>query len=132
MIGVLLDHNRAPGRVTPGKGLLSLYVTTDWAEELIHEDDAVVAKQLLDSLETVLPKASNDVEFTVVHRWDPMVVQSRVGQYRDLKEFNTISHANDRLVHLAGDYFSSSNINSATAAGERAARGLVATLSKSP
>lgn len=125
LIGVLLDHNRAPGRVPTGKGLLSLYVTTEWAEELIDEGDDVITKRLLDALETVLPRASDDVEFTVVHRWDPMVVQSRVGQYRRLKAFNEISNANDRLVQLAGDYFSSSNINSATAAGERAARALL-------
>lgn len=132
LIGILLDHNRAPDRVPAGKGLLSLYVTTEWAEELIDEDDAVVAKRLLESLEMVLPKASDHVEFTVVHRWDPMVVQSRVGQYRDLKDFNQISRTKDRLVQLAGDYFSSSNINSATAAGERAARDLVVALSQSP
>jgi oxygen-dependent protoporphyrinogen oxidase len=129
LIGIALDHNKAPGRVPPGKGLLGLYCLSSWSEELIGEDDDLVVKQLVEAAERVLPGIGDDVEFATVSRWDPMVLEARPGYWKQLAEFNAIRGAKDRLVQLAGDYFCSSNLNSAAAAGQRAATDLVAALS---
>jgi len=128
LVVITVDHNKAPGRTPAGKGLLGLYTHTDWAEELFDQDDALITKQLVDAAERVIPNVGSDVEFATVSRWRPMVPHSHPGHYRRLAGFNTIRKERDHLVQLAGDYFSCPNVNSATAAGERAARDLIAAL----
>ncbi|MGH9035819.1 MAG: protoporphyrinogen/coproporphyrinogen oxidase [Acidimicrobiia bacterium] len=128
LIVITLDHNKAPGRAPAGKGLLGLYTASEWARQLSSEDDDVVVKEVVDAAERVLPGIGDDVEFATVHRWDPMVLRSRPGYWAELARFNQIRDAEDQLIQLAGDYFSCSNVNGATAAGERAARDLVRAL----
>jgi len=76
----------------------------------------------VDAVEHVLPGIGSDVDFVRVHRWRNVVVYSRPGTYAGLARFNR--HTPSGRVRLAGDYFSCSNLNSATASGERAARDL--------
>lgn len=57
-----------------------------------------------------------------------MVPESCPGHYRRPAAFNAIRRQQDHLIQLAGDYFSCPNVNSATAAGERAARDLITAL----
>jgi len=127
LFGITLEHNKAPGRVPDGKGLLGVYTMSDWAETLMDEDDDTVVTKVMDATERVLPGVSGDVDFVRVNRWYPVIVYSRPGLYRELGEFNALRPRGGR-VHLAGDYFSCSNLNTATAAGERAARELLAVL----
>ena len=128
LIGIEFEHNKAPGRAPAGKGLVALFTAAPWAEELIDEDDDLVAKRLLEAADRVVPGLSNGAEFATVSRWDPMVLVSRPGYWRQLKRFHQVRRANDRLVQLAGDWFCCSNLNSAAAAGERAAAELTAAL----
>jgi oxygen-dependent protoporphyrinogen oxidase len=125
LFGITLEHNKAPRRAPDGKGLLGVYTMSDWAEELIGLDDDDVTDRVLDATEQVLPGVSRDVEFVRVNRWHPVIVYSRPGLYRELGAFNARQRPDSR-VRLAGDYFSCSNLNTATAAGERAARELLA------
>jgi oxygen-dependent protoporphyrinogen oxidase len=124
--GIILDHNKAPGRAPEGKGLLSTYSTAEWSAQLIEEDDDYVTDKVVDAVEHVLPGIGTDVDFVRVHRWRNVVVYSRPGVYAGLAEFNR--HTPTGRVRLAGDYFSCSNLNSATASGERAARQIDAAL----
>jgi oxygen-dependent protoporphyrinogen oxidase len=126
LFAATLEHNKAPGRVPEGKGLLGLYTMSDWAEQLIDEDDDTVVAKVLDATERILPGVSGDVEFARVNRWYPVIVYSRAGLYRELGAF--VRRLEQRRIHLAGDYFSCSNLNTATAAGERAARNVLAQL----
>lgn len=128
LIGIEFEHNKAPGRAPAGKGLVALFSGASWADELIDEDDDLVAKRLLDAADQVVPGLSASVEFATVFRWDPMVLVSRPGYWRELQQFHQLARANDRLVQLAGDWFCCSNLNSAAAAGQRAARDLTAAL----
>jgi oxygen-dependent protoporphyrinogen oxidase len=130
LVVVTVDHHKAPGRAPAGKGLLGLYTHTDWAEELFDQDDDLVTKQLIEAGEWVIPGFGADVEFATVSRWRPMVPESCPGHYRRLAAFNVIRRQQDQLIQLAGDYFSCPNVNSATAAGERAARDLITALSQ--
>jgi oxygen-dependent protoporphyrinogen oxidase len=120
--GIILDHNKAPGRAPAGKGLLSTYSTAEWSQQLIEEDDDYVTDKVIDAVEHVMPGIGADVEFVKVHRWRNVVVYSRPGTYAGLAEFNR--HTPTGRVRLAGDYFSCANLNSATASGERAAAAL--------
>ena len=90
-----------------------------------------MVKKVLDAADRVIPGVGNHVAFATVHGWDPMVLKSRPGYWSELARFNHIARGEDRLIQLAGDYFSCSNVNGATAAGERAARDLVAALAPS-
>jgi oxygen-dependent protoporphyrinogen oxidase len=61
-----------------------------------------------------------------VTRWPAVSLISPPGYYRELAEFQRREAVRHPRIQLASDYFCTSNINSATAAGERAARRLVA------
>ena len=128
LIVITLEHNKHPNRAPAGKGLLHIDVTSRWGAELTGKDDSVVVKEVLEAAETVLPGVAGDCEFADVHRWDPMVLKSRPGYYRELAEFSQRCSELDRRIQLGGDYFCQSSINAATAAGERAARRLQAAL----
>lgn len=124
-----LDHNLG-GRVPEGKGLVGLYLMSEWAERLADEDDQVIVDAALEAGEIALPGISASVEQARVTRWSPSVVYSRPGLYRELGDFT--AHRPREKIHLAGDYFSSSNLNTATAAGDRAARELTDFLEGNP
>ena len=59
----------------------------------------------------------------MVNRWYPVLVYSHPGLYRKLGRFHATRPRESR-IHLAGSYNCSGNVNTATVAGERAAREL--------
>ena len=132
IVGIGVEHNRAPDRVPPGKGLIGVYTHFSWARELMEEADDDVVKRVVDAADRVLPGTSDDVEFAQVTRWPSMVLQSRPGFWRDMQRFNELRVTSDRRIQLAGDYFATSNLDTASMAGERAARDLLSALRSSP
>lgn len=130
LFGIVLEHNKAPGRVPAGKGMASLYTMSDWAEKLIDLDDGAVVERILAAGDRVIPGLSKGVEFAHINRWYPVIVYSEPGMYRRLRDLKPLL-AQSRRIHFAGDYFSCSNLNTATAGGERAARELGAFLKQS-
>ena len=124
LIVIACEHRKAPGRAPAGKGLVGIYPSAEWSRELYDEDDDSCIKRLLDAADQIVPGLSDDVELTHLTRWDTVVLQSRPGYWRELAEFNRIRTSRDRRIQLAGDYFCTSTLDSATAAGERAARNL--------
>jgi oxygen-dependent protoporphyrinogen oxidase len=124
LCAITVDHNCAPARVPDGKGLLSLYSTTEWADEVRHESDDVISERAIAAAEAVIPGFAGDIEFTGVSRWDPMVLMSRAGYYQDLARFHDVRRRTDRRIQLAGDYFATSNVGTASEAGARAAADL--------
>ncbi len=128
LFAIVLDHNKAPGRTPPGKGMASLYAMSAWSEKLITMDDDTVVKLNLEAAETVMPGLSNLVEFSNVNRWHDVIVYSRPGLYKETGKFIAGLDPKSR-IKLGGDYFSCSNMNTAFAGGERAAKELAKTLS---
>ncbi len=124
LIVIASEHRKAPGRAPAGKGLVGIYPSAEWSRELYNEDDDSCVKQLLDAADQVVPGVGNDVELTHLTRWETVVLQSHPGYWRELAEFNRIRTGSDRRIQLAGDYFCTSTLDSATAAGEHAARNL--------
>lgn len=122
---VVLDHNRAPGRAPAGKGLLTSYWHTAWADEQWDRSDDEVVAAALPAIDRLLPGVADSVEFAHVQRWRPAVVMSRPGTYRDLARFSAATDPRAR-VQLCGDYLSASTTHASLCSGERAAERLVA------
>jgi oxygen-dependent protoporphyrinogen oxidase len=127
LMAFTLEHNKAPGRAPEGKGLVCLLTMAEWAEEIFDEDDDTITRKVTQAAEKLMPGFSDDIDYVQINRWDPCIVYSRPGLYRDLGRFNA-RRPRDSRIHLAGSYFSSSNICTATTAGERAARELLPVL----
>jgi oxygen-dependent protoporphyrinogen oxidase len=127
MFAVILEHNKAPGRAPAGKGLISLFFMNAWAVDRMDRSDDEVLADALTELDKVLPGLRGDIEFSRINRWFPVLVYSHPGLYRKLGEFHASRDLTSR-IHLAGSYNSSGNVNTATTAGERAARELLAAL----
>jgi oxygen-dependent protoporphyrinogen oxidase len=104
--------------------MVTIYASVEWSRTLIHEDDELVTKQMLAACEALVPTIGDRVMFTDVSRWENSWMQSYPGYWTGMKEFQTRSR-DDRLIHLAGDYFCTGNLNTASAAGEAAARRLL-------
>jgi oxygen-dependent protoporphyrinogen oxidase len=120
-----LEHIKVPGRQPEGKGMVTVYASVEWSRTLIHEDDELVTKQMLAACEALVPTIGDRVMFTDVSRWENSWMQSYPGYWTGMKEFQARSR-DDRLIHLAGDYFCTGNLNTASTAGEAAARRLLA------
>jgi oxygen-dependent protoporphyrinogen oxidase len=121
---VVLDHNRAPGRAPAGKGLLTSYWHTAWADQRWERDDAAIVEEAVPAIDRILPGVAESVEFTHVTRWRPAVVMSRPGTYRDLARFTAATDPSAR-VQLCGDYLSASTTNASLCSGERAAERII-------
>jgi len=127
MFAIIVEHNKAPGRAPAGKGLVTLYMMNEWARKHWDADDDTVLKAALVEAEKVIPRLGDDIEFTRINRWFPVLVYSHPGLYKELGRFHA-ARERSSLIHLAGSYTSSGNVNTATVAGERAARELLEAL----
>jgi oxygen-dependent protoporphyrinogen oxidase len=127
LFAVILEHNKAPGRAPAGKGLVTLFTMNEWAVAHMEEDDDTLLASILPDAERVIANLGDRIEFARVNRWYPVLVYSHPGLYRELGRFHA-SRPRDSRIHLAGSYNSSGNVNTATTAGERAARELLAAL----
>jgi oxygen-dependent protoporphyrinogen oxidase len=120
-----LGHNLAPGRAPAGGGVLTAFFMTDWSKDhWDHGDDELVGTTcaLIDRL---LPGWADDIETSLVTRWDPALVASRPGTYRDLAAFQARCDPADP-IQLAGDYLARSSVNAAVRSGELAAERIAA------
>lgn len=126
LFAITVEHHKCPPSVPPGKGAVGYYLMSHWSKALMDTDDATVVKQVVAAGEKVIPGLEKTISFTNVNRWKEVVTYNAPGRYRQLGELieRTKKH---RRVRLAGDYYSVSNLNTATAAGARAARELAAT-----
>lgn len=127
LFAIILEHNKVPGRAPAGKGLVSLFMMNQWAIDHMDATDDEILADALREAEKVLPGLGADIEFTRVNRWYPVLVYSHPGLYKELGAFHASRDLNSR-IHLAGSYNSSGNVNTATTAGERAARELLSAI----
>lgn len=126
VLAVGLEHNKIQGRHPEGGGCVVVYGCSDWSKDLIHEeDDDIVIKELVTNAQGLLPGVGDDVRFFHVTRWPYSWFQSYPGYWKGMQHFRRLS-AGDKRIQIAGDYFSTSNLNTASASGERSARELIA------
>lgn len=124
LMGFTCEHNKAPGRAPEGHGLMAVLTMTEWAEELMHDDDETVQNKMLGALDKLIPGVSNTVDYTRISRWNEVIVYSRPGLYRELGDFLARQNPKSR-IRLAGVFRSSSNLCTATVGGETAAKELL-------
>jgi oxygen-dependent protoporphyrinogen oxidase len=127
LMGFTCEHNKAPGRAPEGKGLMTLLTMTEQAEQLIDEDDDTVERNMLTALDKLIPGVADTVDYTHISRWNEVIVYSRPGLYKELGAFLRRQPEHSR-IQLAGVFRSSSNLCTATVAGERAAAELLSTV----
>jgi protoporphyrinogen/coproporphyrinogen III oxidase len=126
LASIVLDHHRGGRRTPPDRGLLTVTAIGEFSRRHLDDDDQTVAAQLLDAVHAILPGVLGNVQFVGVNRWHQQV--NPVGHYRALARFREASEG-DLRVQLAGDFLAPQSLESATAAGERAARRLLSALS---
>lgn len=126
VLAINLEHNKAPGRVPPGKAIATIFGSDVWSKQVLEEEDEdMLIKELIEAGEPMVPGVGDGVLFTQLTRWPYSWAKSYPGYWQGMREFNRISAREDRLVRLAGDYFCVTSLNVATASGERAARQLI-------
>lgn len=121
------DHVISPSAAPPGAGLVSTYWVDSWSRQHRDTDDAELAALMTTGLDTVLPGAAADVEFTTIDRWSPSVVLSRPGCYATVAEL-AVALTGQRRLQFAGDYLTASSTNGCVVSGERAAARIRAVL----
>lgn len=121
IMGFTCEHNKAPGRAPEGHGLLDILTMTEFAEKIIDEDDDTIRHKILSRMEKVIPGLTDTVDYTRIARWNEVIVYSRPGLYKDLGQFQARQAAVKSRIRLAGVFRSSSNMCTATVAGENAA-----------
>lgn len=125
---VILDHNKAPGRVPPGAGMITIYWHRDWANRHWElPDDRLLPKAAAAASEVFAGVESSIVD-GYVWRWDPCTVARPVGGFRALADF-TAGLSPTARIQLAGDYFGITTVDSSVVSGERAADRVVRILS---
>lgn len=127
MFALIVGHNMAPGRAPEGKGQVTMYAMNEWSVANQDASDEQVVERLLPSAEKAIPGLGDMIQFARVNRWFPVLVYSHPGLYKEMARFHA-SRPLDSRIHYAGSYNSSGNLNTATVAGERSARELLAAL----
>lgn len=125
---ISLEHNRTSWQTPPGKGLVGLYPASAYARELHDQPDDRIAADLIAQASALVPGLDDHVAFTHISRWHPTLLQSWPGYWTGMREFTQRGAQADRRIQLAGDYFCTSSLNTASASGERGARKLIAAL----
>lgn len=129
LICLILEHNKAPGRVPEGHGMVTTYWVQSWSQSRWDDDDERIGKIAVGAAEAVLPDMSDDVDMMYVRRVNPGVAVRPVGGLRSLREFVSSFSPHSR-VQLAGDYFSSSCTNASLCSGETAVTNIVRQLAR--
>jgi oxygen-dependent protoporphyrinogen oxidase len=119
-----LGHNLGPDRAPAGAGVLTAFWMTEWSRKHALDSDDELRSLTTAALERLFPGWPVQVETSVVTRWDPAVVASRVGTFAGLAAFVRATDPTDR-VQLAGDFHAQSSVNASIAAGELAAARLI-------
>ncbi|MEU6709296.1 protoporphyrinogen/coproporphyrinogen oxidase [Streptomyces wuyuanensis] len=124
LVGVVLEHNKAPGRAPIGHALLAPYWRPGWHHEHIDLDDDTIITHAIDALAPLFPEVAHHLDLAHVRRWDPHALVWTPGSLRSHRDFRrSLNPA--APVQLAGDYFSFECINSSVASGDRAARNIL-------
>lgn len=120
-LALVVAHDAvAPDCVPPGKGLVSGYWMHDWSSARMDRADEDLLPQMLEGMERFVPGISALVEFALVDRWHPVVMNCPHGIYATLAEFSARIDSADR-IQLAGDYFGYGSTNRCSITGEKAA-----------
>jgi oxygen-dependent protoporphyrinogen oxidase len=127
LYGLAADHYKE-GVAPPGAGLVNAALTERAAARLWEAPDTAVVEHLLDELART-PIGRLAPRNAVVHRWDAMLPQFRVGYTARLAAFLSRTDRSPRLA-FAGDYLVGPYTEAALTSGMRAATEIARALDK--
>jgi oxygen-dependent protoporphyrinogen oxidase len=125
LMSVILDHNKAPERVPPGKGVITVHMNGAWRDAHEGEPEERLAELALRAAEPFVGDLWRNVETWHVHRWDYVDHVRYVGSYKGLAAADFLQQTG-RIVY-AGEY-TSGGVEGAAVSGTRCARMLERTL----
>ncbi|MER7578004.1 NAD(P)/FAD-dependent oxidoreductase [Streptomyces sp. NPDC126514] len=124
LVGVVLEHNKAPGRAPAGHALLAPYWRHRWHDEHHGADDTTIAAHAVEALAPLFPEVTDHLDLTHIQRWDPHSIVWTPGSLKAHRGFRaSLDPASP--IQLAGDYFSFECTNSSAASGARAAQNIL-------
>lgn len=123
LVGIVFEHNKAPGRAPQGKGLISTIWSDAWGRQYWDRNDADIAAVAESEVNAVCPGLLKHILFTHVQRWRRGPQIPRPGIHRAMQQSGRLAQASGRL-QFAGDYLSSSSTNAAARSGELAAEAI--------
>ncbi|CAD5958121.1 protein of unknown function [Streptomyces sp. KY75] len=129
LVGIELHHNKIPGRVDDGRGLVTLHPRQEFTDRWWDADDRTVTEQAVTAAAAVFPGLRETVLTSHVSRQDPALVVRPPGGYAELRAFNARRRTADPRLQLAGDYFGPSSTYGALRSGEQAAARILSHLS---
>jgi protoporphyrinogen/coproporphyrinogen III oxidase len=117
---IFLDHHKAPDRAPEGKGIISVFLRSEWCAANYETDPATVLDEVVGKLRPWFGDLSSRLEETVVHRWQNCAVKVRPGLFTLMSNANKAIDPGAR-VQLAGDAAPFSSVNTALVSGQAAA-----------
>ena len=127
LYGLAADHYKE-GVAPPGAGLVNVALTERAALRLWEAPDAALVQHVVEELART-PIGRLAPREAVVHRWDAMLPQFRVGYTARLAAFLSRTDRSPRLA-FAGDYLVGPYTEAALTSGMRAATEIARTLDK--
>jgi protoporphyrinogen/coproporphyrinogen III oxidase len=120
LAAIVQDNLKGSGRAPPGKGLVSVFLTTDWGQSMWSRPDPEILADVAPRLEAVLPGFGGLIEAVHIERWRRAATIGRVGYYKELSLFEATLDTGG-AIQLASDIFAPSSVNVAVKQGQRAA-----------
>lgn len=120
LAAIVQDHLKGSGRAPLGKGLVSVFLTTEWGRSMWDRSDADILADVTPRLEAVVPNFAGLVETAHIERWRRAATIGHVGYYKDLAGFEATLDPR-APIQLASDIFAPSSVNVAVKQGQRAA-----------
>ena len=123
LVGMIIDHNKAPGRAPEGKGLVSTLWRSTWSGQRWDRDDRSLVEEAAASTARLFPGMLDDIECAHVQRWRFGPDIPHPGVHQAMTRFHAADDPRSR-IRLAGDYLATTSSNAAAVSAERAVREL--------
>ncbi len=127
LVGMVIEHNKAPGRAPAGKGLISTVWLDSWNKRQWGREDKHIVDDAIAGVHSLFPALVANVECAHVQRWRFGPDIPHPGVHRAMTRFQAVADPKSR-IKLAGDYMSSASTNASATSAEKAARELGALL----
>jgi protoporphyrinogen oxidase len=120
---IVFDHNKAPGRAPAGKGVLSFFMSEEWATNNYDISDEDTVKIILDKAAQFVGNIADDIEEYHVQRWPYAILKSEVGLYSTIAEYEA-EPLPSGPIQLGGDFICMGSMETAVRVGELGAKGI--------
>ena len=117
---IFLQHNKAPDRVPPGHGLITLYTDTIVTPRYMDQPDEVIEQWARDEVERLFPEVKPYYQFCTITRWPIVGYLATPGFWLRTRDLLNALPKNSN-IQVAGDLFGAGSMESAVTWGQRAA-----------